>query len=654
MAGHWSEPLLWTPYKRYENVAPADIPPGFTSNSVTGLIGIHTHVTPDGKVLSWEGHNDNANGGHLAHAYTWNPNPNARNGTQAYPNVYSHYDNLSSNLFCSGHSFLADGRLLVAGGHYSLGEVYNPQIAAATFPQDVLSTRNYGYGYVGLRDLNTFNYLRNTTINAPDYVWQTSVDNSNSSTLPRPTLLPMSARRWYPTSTTLGDGRAVVVSGLAYVNATGVPVQGPPEVYNPTTNTWQVLGNAARQLPLYPWLFLAPDGRVFNAGPNPDAKSLDVSAGTWDPATYPTRLGQYREYGSAVMYAPGKVLILGGATGAGVTKTAERIDLTAGSTPQFQPAAPMLFPRTHVNATILADGSVLATGGTRAKTASDTDAVLHAELWGPDNANSLGGTWALMSEMSTPRLYHATAVLLPDATVLTTSGGQGGGQGGGYADHPDYEIFTPPYLCKGLNRSVISSAPQTAAYGERIIVRTPQANSIVANGRATLVRLSSVTHAFNMNQRFLELPRSGGSVVGELYLRMPTNPNDCPPGHHMLFLIDGNGTPSLASMVAITTNSCPHYLSITQTLVSQTPCDRITRFKANGGVANASYIWTVDGVVNGQSTGEFIELPTCTDVPSVQVQVTQNADCGASSSLTSYFPRCNAPPCRNCLPQRTK
>ena len=111
-----------------------------------------------------------------------------------------------------------------------------PQIAAATFPQDVLSTRDYGYGYVGLRDLNTFNYLRNTTINAPDYVWQTSVDNSNSSTLPRPTLLPMSARRWYPTSTTLGDGRAVVVSGLAYVNATGVPVQGPPEVYNPDSS----------------------------------------------------------------------------------------------------------------------------------------------------------------------------------------------------------------------------------------------------------------------------------------------------------------------------------------------------------------------------------------------------------------------------------
>lgn len=134
--------------------------------------------------------------------------------------------------------------------------------------------------------------------------------------------------------------------------------------------------------------------------------------------------------------------------------------------------------------------------------------------------------------------------------------------------------------------------PQAAAYGERVIVRSPQASSIVANGRATLVRLSSVTHAFNMNQRFIELPRSAGSGSTELYLRMPTNPNECPPGHYMLFLIDGNGTPSLASIVAINTRSCPHYMSITQAMVSQTPCDKLTRFKANGGVSNVPYTWT--------------------------------------------------------------
>lgn len=59
-AGSWSKPLPWTPFVR--NPAGAD--------STAGMIGIHTHVLPNGKVLTWEGHNDDLNSGHLAHAYT--------------------------------------------------------------------------------------------------------------------------------------------------------------------------------------------------------------------------------------------------------------------------------------------------------------------------------------------------------------------------------------------------------------------------------------------------------------------------------------------------------------------------------------------------------------------------------------------------------
>ena len=164
----------------------------------------------------------------------------------------------------------------------------------------------------------------------------------------------MSARRWYPTSTTLADGRVVVVSGQAYVDAGGNSIQGPPEVYTPATNSWQVLSGAARILPLYPWMFQAPNGQVFNAGPNPDTNYLDVNApnGAWSPTTYRTQLNTERYAGTAVMYQPGKILILGGENqnNGTVTATAERIDLTA-TTPAWVADASMRYPRFHVNST---------------------------------------------------------------------------------------------------------------------------------------------------------------------------------------------------------------------------------------------------------------------------------------------------------------
>ena len=58
------------------------------------------------------------------------------------------------------------------------------------------------------------------------------------------------------------------------------------------------------------------------------------------------------------------------------------------------------------------------------------------------------------------------------------------------------EIYSPPYLFKGA-RPTITSAPTSVAYGQSFFVETPDAAAI---SKVTMLRLSSVTHAFNMSQ----------------------------------------------------------------------------------------------------------------------------------------------------------
>lgn len=153
------------------------------------------------------------------------------------------------------------------------------------------------------------------------------------------------------------------------------------------------------------------------------------------------------------------------------------------------------------------------------------------------------GLWATLAPMRVPRVYHSTALLLPDGRVLSA----GGGNGPGGIDHPDAEVYSPPYLFKGP-RPTIRSAPTSVGYGERFLIWTSQAASVA---RVTLVRLSSVTHSYNQNQRFNDLSATIERVSGGVHVRVPASRNECPPGHYMLFILDGAGVPSVARIIQI-------------------------------------------------------------------------------------------------------
>jgi hypothetical protein len=131
----------------------------------------------------------------------------------------------------------------------------------------------------------------------------------------------------------------------------------------PDANTFDPLTSATPTLANYPRTFVAPNGLLFYAGELRQSRYLDpTGAGGWTPVA--TSLYGRRDYGSAVMYQPGKVMIAGGSDppDGAPTATAETIDLTAGAA-AWRYSAPMAFPRRHLNLTLLPDGRTVATGG---------------------------------------------------------------------------------------------------------------------------------------------------------------------------------------------------------------------------------------------------------------------------------------------------
>jgi Domain of unknown function (DUF1929)/Kelch motif len=417
----------------------------------------------------------------------WDPNNPGVFGSASRP----------ADFFCSGQAFMPDGRLLVTGGHS-------------------------GTDNLGIKTAYLYDFATNTWTRGPD----------------------MQNGRWYPSTTTLASGELLTMSGGDTAQMTNLI----PEVFQPggTTGTWRVLSTASKSLPLYPMPFVAPDGRVFVAGPAVGTFYLNPT-GTGGWVNGPTRTTGYRDYGSAVMYDAGKILLVGGGT---PLATAEVIDLNAGTgwrTLTGTTNSSMSVARRQMNATLLADGKVLVTGGSNAtgfNTAPTDSKVLAAELWDPATEK-----FTSLSRMTHNRLYHSTALLLPDGRVLSVGSGQPAASG--LTDDYTAEIFSPPYLFKAdgtpAARPNLDDVPLSIGYGGTMTVTTANPTGVA---KATWIRISTVTHSFNMNQRmnYLTITARG---TGTITLQAPANGNLAPPGHYMLFLVNSSGVPSVAKIVRI-------------------------------------------------------------------------------------------------------
>ncbi|MGH8573642.1 MAG: galactose oxidase-like domain-containing protein, partial [Gammaproteobacteria bacterium] len=281
---------------------------------------------------------------------------------------------------------------------------------------------------------------------------------------------------------------------------------------------------------LYPFMFVIPNGEVYEAGDNAQTWRLNLAgAGSWTAG--PTNVfGSSGFSGSATTYRPGKIIRSGGNDPA--IARAAVIDMTAAS-PQWREIDPMAFPRRRHNVVILADGQVMAVGGTR-QSDSEALAVLEGEIWNPGSEQ-----WTTVAPASEGRAYHSTAALLPDGRVVFAGGEMSG--------RNRAQIYSPPYLFKGPGpRPEILSSPDRAAYGSSFTVSMADSRGIAS---VALIRAAAVTHAFDHNQRYVPLALTQSGT--DLAVTAPANSNIAPPGYYMLVPVDINGLPAIAAWVRL-------------------------------------------------------------------------------------------------------
>jgi hypothetical protein len=239
------------------------------------VVGIHVSLLPNGKVLAFDSVGDRATETFPVRDFTRATVYDPATGTHTRVDV-----DTGHNIFCAGFAHLPDGSLFLAGGN---------------------------------RDAQLNGIVQTHVFNPATNSWGLDAN--------------MAAGRWYPSVTPLTNGEMLITEG------------GPdvPEVRQ-TDGSLRRLTTASLNLPLYPWMDVAPNGRVFYSGPDQTMRSLNpAGTGAWQ--TFVQRDGINRDYGSHAVYNVGKTLVAGG----GPSSRDARVIDTNGATPQVSATGAMAF-----------------------------------------------------------------------------------------------------------------------------------------------------------------------------------------------------------------------------------------------------------------------------------------------------------------------
>lgn len=465
------------------------------------IIPLAMMLMPDGRIFAYGTNTDGDQGAKLQYVI-WNPSAGtSANAFEILPNT------TNTDIFCAGQALIPEtGHALIVGGD----AIVNTE-------------RNYANRNVNIFDPTTDTLIRQTP--------------------------SMAFKRWYTTIVTLANGEHAVLggrsskffAGTSTIPATEAIYSSTPEVRT-LNGKWRTLSSATSDIAYgalggvswwYPRAWVNPQGALFILGHNGAMHKLDTSS-TGTLTRYATKTLNGRYTLPSVMFAPGRILSVRR------DRAAVVININGNSEPIVSSTGFLAQDRQHGNATILADGRVWVNGGS--STGNNAGGIaLTSELWDPKTGN-----WTTTASAATARLYHSASILLPDGTVLT-----GGGGAPGPFTQLNGEIYYPPYLFAKDGSGQLEPRPEIID-APTTVIGWNQDFSIEADesiAKVTLVRVGAVTHSFNSETRFfnLPIPQTGNIVT----VRSPATASIAPPGFYLLFVWNAIGVPSIAKIIQI-------------------------------------------------------------------------------------------------------
>ncbi|CAK9870198.1 unnamed protein product [Sphagnum jensenii] len=381
----------------------------------------------------------------------------------------------------------------------------------------------------------------------------------------------LQVRRWYASNQLLADGTVLIVGGQGVFSYEFVPPQqSDAQVSLPFLQaTLKAPGDEDN---LYPFVHMLPNGNLFIFARR-DSILLDVSSGAV-LQNYPTMPGtearNYPATGSSVMlpldsangFTTATILVCGGGNENAfsnpqaqlpASSTCGLLEATA-TNPQWT-MLNMPFQRTMGDMLLLPDGRTLLING--AQSGSAGWGLASNPTLNPVAFNPVDSSFEVQAATTIPRVYHSTAVLLPDTRVLVA----------GSNTHEFYtftqpfptelrvEAFSPQYIDDSFNsqRPTVMVAPAAVGYGQNFTLTV----AVPAPQGAFQLRLSNApytTHSFAQGQRQLVLPIYEVVITGPnqytIFSSGPPNTNLAPSAYYMLFPVQ-NGIPGTATWVQI-------------------------------------------------------------------------------------------------------
>jgi Domain of unknown function (DUF1929)/CARDB len=464
------------------------------------IIPLHVALLPDGRVMNY-GTDQQGNQGAQMLYDVWNP----ALGTVSTAHTILP-NQTSTDIFCSASSLLAgSGNLLITDGDHTVNGQRN-------------NSNN---------NVNLFTPSNNTLAAAGNTAFA----------------------RWYSSLTTMPNGDKLLMGGV------GEPT---PEIFSVATNSWSTLNGISIYQPsggppewYYPRGFVGADNGVYLLQHSGGIYRLDPDFGGSQNNTGVTLDAGDNTYSSAMFYDannnnPFAVMTLrnpnpnNGLPNAGVGNEVQVADLSQ-TPPVVKTTGNLSYIRSTGELTVLADGTVLASSGS-AVFNQQTKVAYRVELYNPKTGN-----WTLGASAAIPRLYHNSALLLPDGSVLT-----GGGGAPGPVNELNAEIYYPPYLYlqdgsgNPAPRPTVVSAPSSLTNGQTFQLAVGATDTISA---INLIRTGTMTHNYNSEQRLIPVQFTQNGTTITATLNAP--PQLMPPGYYMLFAINASGVPAVAPIIPV-------------------------------------------------------------------------------------------------------